>query len=139
MAVTECIACIILGWVLAKLGDAVGLFTATQAHKERMAYFDKALTKGNPTDLYNLRMAEQVSRDENVVKAAVNTELSRHEPKQEPQATGLEPWSDDPLYGRCNITFDHARKVVIIIDPEAQDGPDFWEEPFEEFYAKFFN
>lgn len=124
----------VLGWGSAKVGDFLGLYKDKMNHLERMAFFDKAITSGDPVGLYNLRVADAVSKDPRTVEAAVVKEVSRSVPAE---SGADEPWSGHALYGRCEIVFDFSRGKVQIFDPDGDDGPDFWEEEVDTFLAKF--
>ncbi len=127
----ELIVAFCLGWGVARIDDLISLFKESGERKERMALFDKALTNGDGAALYNLRVAEQVSSDPRTLNNAVEQEVSRNDTEH------LEPWADDPVYGRCDIRVAPEENRVYILDPNAEDGPDTWTEPLDQFFARF--
>jgi hypothetical protein len=120
-----------LGWLIARLDDIISIFRESGERKERMALFDKALTKGDGAALYNLRVAESVSSDPRTLNNAVAQEVARNDTEH------LEPWADHPVYGRCEIQMSPEENRVYILDPTPEDGPDTWTEPLDEFFSKF--
>jgi len=122
-----------VGWAVARLDDILNTYRTRVEHKERMLLFDKALSGGNPVDLYNLRVADSVSQRKETIQAATMKEVGRATHEEEP----AEPWANDPLYGRCEVSIDMHAGVFHIFDPLALDGPDTWTEEIGPFMSKW--
>lgn len=125
----------VVGFLLGELKAAIMFeIRESRTSKERMSIFDKALTQGDGARLYNLRVAEKVSEDTRTLNNAVEREIT---PPQQQDEEAKSPWSDHPVYGSCEITLDIDRGVASIINEGAADGPDYWEEPLDEFMSQF--
>lgn len=127
-------------------GAAVGYLIASIQHlvadsghrKERMLLFEKGLTQGDGARLYNLRVADGVTKDSRTITNAVEKEVeARAEFKLVQSEESGAPWATHPSYAGCDVTFDSDRGVVAISNEGASDGPDYWEEPFDKFMSQF--
>jgi len=123
------------GWLFARLDDLILGYREYLASQERIRMFDKAITKGDPIALYNLKIAERVGESKEAVEANVAHEIARKEGAE--QVTGPAPWEDHPDYAGCDVFIDMVNGKAMIFNPNAVDGPEIWDEELDVFMAKF--
>jgi len=122
-----------IGWGIHFIDSVLAHFKEKSAREERMSIFDKAITHGDPSQLYQLRVSERAGADKRNIQSAVESEVARRVPETEEKP---EPWSNHPVYGKCEVHYNEITGNFLIHDPDGVDGPEVWEVKGSDFWQE---